>query len=158
MAPCFWSEKLILKSCSFQGKCLLPMLLFGPIFNWRNRSFVRLLWIIFCNFPTFLTRWIFRFFLALTYPASEFTKFPEDVEYKTCSNFSTTHWHFGLKLLSHQGWEKSWYIKPFIISIWHDTSELMTYSKIIIIIIIISCWQHGYPWPSFATPPYRSSP
>ena len=28
----------------------------------------------------------------------------------------------------------------------------------IIIIIIISCWQHGYPWPSLATPPYRSSP
>ena len=27
-----------------------------------------------------------------------------------------------------------------------------------IIIIIISCWQHGYPWPSLATPPYRSSP
>ena len=25
-------------------------------------------------------------------------------------------------------------------------------------IIIISCWQHGYPWPSLATPPYRSSP
>ena len=29
---------------------------------------------------------------------------------------------------------------------------------IVIIIIIISCWQHGYPWPSLATPPYRSSP
>ena len=28
----------------------------------------------------------------------------------------------------------------------------------IYIIIIISCWQHGYPWPSLATPPYRSSP
>ena len=28
----------------------------------------------------------------------------------------------------------------------------------VIIIIIISCWQHGYPWPSLATPPYRSSP
>ena len=27
-----------------------------------------------------------------------------------------------------------------------------------IIIIIISCWQHGYPWPSLATPPYHSSP
>ena len=30
--------------------------------------------------------------------------------------------------------------------------------SIIIIIIIISCWQHGYPWPCLATPPYRSSP
>ena len=29
---------------------------------------------------------------------------------------------------------------------------------IIIIIIITSCRQHGYPWPSLATPPYRSSP
>ena len=25
------------------------------------------------------------------------------------------------------------------------------------IIIILSCHQHGYPWPSLATPPYRSS-
>ena len=29
---------------------------------------------------------------------------------------------------------------------------------IIIIIIIMLCWQHGYPWPSLATFPYRSSP
>ena len=29
---------------------------------------------------------------------------------------------------------------------------------IIIIIIIMSCRQHGYPWPSLATSPYRSSP
>ena len=27
----------------------------------------------------------------------------------------------------------------------------------ITIIIILSCHQHGYPWPSLATPPYRSS-
>ena len=27
----------------------------------------------------------------------------------------------------------------------------------IIIIIIISRWNHGYPWPSLATPPYRTS-
>ena len=27
----------------------------------------------------------------------------------------------------------------------------------IIIIIIMSCRQHRYPWPSLATPPYRSS-
>ena len=33
-----------------------------------------------------------------------------------------------------------------------------TLSTPIIIIIIFSCWQHGYPWPSLATPPYRSSP
>ena len=26
-----------------------------------------------------------------------------------------------------------------------------------IIIIMMSCCQHGYPWPSLATPPYRSS-
>ena len=26
------------------------------------------------------------------------------------------------------------------------------------IIIILACHQHGYPWPSLATPPYRSSP
>ena len=25
------------------------------------------------------------------------------------------------------------------------------------IIILMSCRKHGYPWPSFATPPYRSS-
>ena len=29
---------------------------------------------------------------------------------------------------------------------------------IIIIIIIMSCRQHGYPWPSLATSPHRSSP
>ena len=29
---------------------------------------------------------------------------------------------------------------------------------LIIINIIMSCRQHGYPWPSLATPPYRSSP
>ena len=28
---------------------------------------------------------------------------------------------------------------------------------IIIIIIFLSCHWHGYPWPSVATPPYRSS-
>ena len=28
---------------------------------------------------------------------------------------------------------------------------------LIIIIIIMSCCQQGYPWPSLATPPYRSS-
>ena len=33
-----------------------------------------------------------------------------------------------------------------------------SFIRVIIIIIIISCWQHGYPWPSLATPPYRSSP
>ena len=31
-------------------------------------------------------------------------------------------------------------------------------SAYLYLIIIISCWQHGYPWPSLATPPYRSSP
>ena len=32
-------------------------------------------------------------------------------------------------------------------------------NKVIIIIIIIkTCRQHGYPWPSLATFPYRSSP
>ena len=30
-------------------------------------------------------------------------------------------------------------------------------SDFIIIIIIMSCHQNGYPWPSLATPPYRSS-
>ena len=30
--------------------------------------------------------------------------------------------------------------------------------NIIIIIILMSCRQHGYPWPSLATSPYYSSP
>ena len=30
--------------------------------------------------------------------------------------------------------------------------------EFIIIIIIMSCRQHGYPWPSLATSPYHSSP
>ena len=33
-----------------------------------------------------------------------------------------------------------------------------TTGKVFNLIIIISCWQHGYPRPSLATPPYRSSP
>ena len=28
---------------------------------------------------------------------------------------------------------------------------------VILIIIILACHQHGYPWPTLATPPYRSS-
>ena len=35
--------------------------------------------------------------------------------------------------------------------------NFFTYSYIIII-IIMSCRQHGYPWPSLTTSPYRSSP
>ena len=38
------------------------------------------------------------------------------------------------------------------------TSYLPWYAYAIIIIIIMSCWKHGYPWPSLATFPYRSSP
>ena len=34
---------------------------------------------------------------------------------------------------------------------------LHLYSVLIIIIIIMSHYQHGYPWPSLVTPPYRSS-
>ena len=30
-------------------------------------------------------------------------------------------------------------------------------THVIIMIIIMSCRQHRYPWPSLATPPYRSS-
>ena len=34
----------------------------------------------------------------------------------------------------------------------------VSYICIIIIIIIMSCREHGYPWPSLATSPYHSSP
>ena len=36
--------------------------------------------------------------------------------------------------------------------------SLYFHFSIIIIIIIMSCHLHGYPWPSLATFPYRSSP
>ena len=36
--------------------------------------------------------------------------------------------------------------------------EHPTSCSFIIIIIIMSCRQHGYPWPSLATSPYHSSP
>ena len=36
-------------------------------------------------------------------------------------------------------------------------SSIIKYSYLIIIIIILPCHHHGYPWPSLATPPYRSS-
>ena len=42
---------------------------------------------------------------------------------------------------------------------WMEKKLDGNYTRMIwVIIIIISCWQHGYPWPSLATPPYRSSP
>ena len=36
--------------------------------------------------------------------------------------------------------------------------QLLEIALIIIIIIIMSCRRHGYPWPPLATSPYRSSP
>ena len=50
-----------------------------------------------------------------------------------------------------------------VMSIWWDwKSPLLSVSfmkpnNYFIIIIILSCHQHGYPWPSFATHPYCSS-
>ena len=38
------------------------------------------------------------------------------------------------------------------------TGESKFFKDIIIILIIMSCSRHGYPWPSLATSPYRSSP
>ena len=38
------------------------------------------------------------------------------------------------------------------------TSSLSKNSCNTLHINIMSCRQHGYPWPSLATPPYRSSP
>ena len=35
--------------------------------------------------------------------------------------------------------------------------KMASFSKFSIIIIIMSCRRHGYPWPSLATSPYRSS-
>ena len=37
------------------------------------------------------------------------------------------------------------------------TLQIQTHYGYIIIIIIMSCRQHGYPWPSLATSPYRWS-
>ena len=37
-------------------------------------------------------------------------------------------------------------------------TSLFAFQIVLIIIIIMSCRQHGYPWPSFATSPYHSSP
>ena len=70
------------------------------------------------------------------------------------------------------------YIYIYIYSRWFKTSYLCPYyaiisnsllvftfqvipfveSPVIIIIIIMSCRQHGYPWPSLATSPNHSSP
>ena len=41
----------------------------------------------------------------------------------------------------------------------HSREVILEYLKsIVIIIIIMSCHQHGYPWLSLATSPYHSSP
>ena len=40
----------------------------------------------------------------------------------------------------------------------HDTSFYAKFHSYIIIIIIMSCRQHGYPWRFLATPSYHSSP
>ena len=42
--------------------------------------------------------------------------------------------------------------------IWDKTQSYGRFWNVIIIIIIMSCRQHGYPWPSLATSPYCSSP
>ena len=42
-------------------------------------------------------------------------------------------------------------------TIYRSKSSYFALKILIIIIIIMSCRQHGYPWPSLATPPYRSS-
>ena len=41
---------------------------------------------------------------------------------------------------------------------WEIISRETGLSGIFCVIIIMSCRQHGYPWPSLATFPYRSSP
>ena len=40
----------------------------------------------------------------------------------------------------------------------HKMSIMFNEICIYIIIIIMSRWQHGYPWPSLTNPPYGSSP
>ena len=41
---------------------------------------------------------------------------------------------------------------------WKLTTTWPLFPGIIIIIIMMSCCKHGYPWPSLPTSPYRSSP
>ena len=41
---------------------------------------------------------------------------------------------------------------------YYTHAYIYTYIHITHIIIIMSCRQHGYPWPSFTTSPYRSLP
>ena len=81
-------------------------------------------------------------------------------------------WWFGLVLwhINHCGLfnaKFSLYIyikyKWFVLVWFDDISTVVGYLMsnpiyIIIIIIIMSCRQHGYPWPSLATSPYYSSP
>ena len=51
------------------------------------------------------------------------------------------------------------YIYIYLICIYnHDLALNNLQWPIINIIIIMSCHQHGYTWPSLATSPYRSSP
>ena len=37
-------------------------------------------------------------------------------------------------------------------------ADLTAKHRVVIIIIIMSCFEHGYPWPSLANSPYYSSP
>ena len=41
--------------------------------------------------------------------------------------------------------------------LFYKDESLKRFLRLVIIIIILSCHQHGFPWPSLATPPYRSS-
>ena len=50
-----------------------------------------------------------------------------------------------------------WSLSEYTMNSWRITWIIIIIILIIIIIIILmSCHQHGYPWPSLATPPYRS--
>ena len=58
---------------------------------------------------------------------------------------------------THRYTNFGWPAKSYIYYLFVDTGCSLQ-DLLIIIIIIVSCRQHGYPWLSLATSPYRSSP
>ena len=67
------------------------------------------------------------------------------------------HSYLGIISLQSQKWRTSWAVQFFIFKLQQDSSPFCKLAYGIIIIIIKSCRQNGYPWPSLATSPHHSS-
>ena len=71
---------------------------------------------------------------------------------------NTQQYKVRIKGKVEQSWERSSALP--CTSFWSPSTTIanFTYLSFLEILLIMSCRQHGYPWPSLATFPYRSFP